>query len=82
MVSSVLTHAGFADWIATSPQDYLRIAGDLAADVERLRDLRRTLRDRFAASRAMDAAASTRELEQAYRQMWRRWCAGNVGMSG
>ena len=51
---------------------------DLAADPVRRADLRRTLRPRMAASPLTDGAQFTPDLEAAYRQMWRRWCAGEA----
>jgi predicted O-linked N-acetylglucosamine transferase (SPINDLY family) len=81
MVASVLTSSGLPQWIGTSPQAYIRIAGQMAGDIEGLRELRRTLRQRFAASRAMDGRAFANELEEAYRLMWRRWCAKDGGGS-
>jgi protein O-GlcNAc transferase len=37
--------------------------------------LRRGLRQRLEGSPLMDGAAFTRDVEQAYRRMWRKWCA-------
>jgi predicted O-linked N-acetylglucosamine transferase (SPINDLY family) len=71
-----LREAGLDDLIAESKDDYVRIAAALAADAKRRADLRRTLRPRLAASPLTDAKAFTPGLEQAYRQMWRRWCEG------
>ena len=73
--ASLLTRAGLPELVAASPDDYVRIAGDLAADLPRLAALRRDLRRRVAASPLVDASRHTRELEQAYRQLWARWCA-------
>ncbi|HVZ35551.1 MAG TPA: hypothetical protein VG963_24165, partial [Polyangiaceae bacterium] len=45
---------------------------------ERASDLattRRTLRARLLASPLLDHAGVTRDLEAAYREMWRSWCA-------
>ena len=55
---------------------YVEIAAALAADQERLGQLRLTLRERMAASPLRDEAGFTRELEAAYRSMWRAWCLG------
>ncbi len=67
---------GLDDLAATSPEDYVAIAAALSADVVRRETLRATLRPRMAASALCDAKAFTTSLEAAYRQMWRRWCAG------
>jgi protein O-GlcNAc transferase len=55
-------------------EQYISIAVKLAADVDRLERMRAGLRDRMRQSPLMDAVGLTRELEKAYRQMWRRWC--------
>jgi len=36
--------------------------------------LRATLRPRMEASVLVDATRFTRQIEEAYRAMWRRWC--------
>ena len=71
-----LAELGLTDLAASSADDYVRIAAELAADPDRRADLRRTLRPRMAASPLTDGAQFTPGLESAYRQMWRRWCAG------
>lgn len=41
-----------------------------------LANLRRTLRARLQASPLMDEAGFTKDLEHAFRRMWREYCAG------
>jgi predicted O-linked N-acetylglucosamine transferase (SPINDLY family) len=41
----------------------------------RLSELRATLRHRMADSPMSDAKAFARDVEEAYRMMWRKWCA-------
>ncbi len=71
---SLLTNLGLPELIAQTPADYVRIARDLAADRPRLSALRAGLRERLRASPLMDAARFTRNLEAAYRKIWREWC--------
>ncbi|MFI4977043.1 MAG: tetratricopeptide repeat protein [Caulobacterales bacterium] len=72
--ASILTQLGLQDLIATDVEGYVDIAASLAADRERLAELRATLRPRMAASPLTDAPAFARKLESAYRRMWTRWC--------
>jgi predicted O-linked N-acetylglucosamine transferase (SPINDLY family) len=72
---SRLTHAGLPEFIAADQDDYARIAVQLAADTNRLADLRSHLRSRMAASPLMDAPRFAQNVEAAYREMWRKWCA-------
>lgn len=72
--ASILTTAGLTEWIASSPQDYVRRAVDFS-NRELLANLRATLRPRLQASPLMDEGGFTRNLEDAYRRMWRQYCA-------
>jgi protein O-GlcNAc transferase len=72
--ASILATAGMGDWIAEDPDDYVRRAARFAGDCPMLADLRKTLRARMQASPLMDEAGFTRDLEDAYRRMWRQYC--------
>ncbi len=72
---SVLDSVGLSELIAADDDDYIRIAAGLAADAPRLAGLRGTLRQRLERSPMRDFAGFTRELEAAYRAMWKSWCA-------
>jgi predicted O-linked N-acetylglucosamine transferase (SPINDLY family) len=72
---SQLSNLGLTDLVAHSEDDFVRIATQLAGDIPRLAELRRTLRGRMEASVLMDGTAFARGIETAYRAMWREWCA-------
>jgi predicted O-linked N-acetylglucosamine transferase (SPINDLY family) len=72
---SILSNVGLPELVARDQEQYVEIAARLAADLPRLTDLRRTLRDRMQSSPLMDAPRFARHVEAAYREMWRRWCA-------
>ena len=72
---SALVNLRLQELIATSPARYVETAVQLAGDLDRLQALRATLRERMQASPLLDAAGFTRNLEDAYRQMWTRWCS-------
>jgi predicted O-linked N-acetylglucosamine transferase (SPINDLY family) len=71
---SILSNLGLAELAAHSTEQYLRIASELAHDQPRLAHLHATLRERMQGSPLMDARRFARNVEAAYRQMWRRWC--------
>ena len=74
--ASILSTAGLPEWITSSPEDYVRLAAEYARDEARLVGLRKSLRERLRRSPLMDEERFVRDLEAAYRQMWRQWCEG------
>ena len=74
--ASILASAGIADWIASSPEDYVRRAVAFAGDPALLANLRATLRARTQASPLMDEAGFAKDLERAFQAMWKEYCAG------
>jgi predicted O-linked N-acetylglucosamine transferase (SPINDLY family) len=75
LAASVLTQLGLKELIAVTPEEYITAAVKLASDLEVLSVLRSRLRQLMLASPLCDGKAFTRDLEAAYRIMWRRWCA-------
>jgi len=70
---SQLTNLGLPELVARTPEQYLQIAADLAGNLPRLAELRRTLRARMQASPLMDAPRFARNVERAYREMWKHF---------
>lgn len=62
---------------AESDEQFVRIAVDLARQLDRMIELRRTLRQRMLDSPLTDAPRFARGLEAAYRTAWQRWCEGS-----
>jgi predicted O-linked N-acetylglucosamine transferase (SPINDLY family) len=77
---SILSNAGLSELIAGSHDHYVEIATALAKDVERIAQYRATLRAQMAASPLMNAPQHACDIESAYRQMWRNWCAAPAGL--
>jgi predicted O-linked N-acetylglucosamine transferase (SPINDLY family) len=71
---SILSNVGLTDLIAQTSEQYVEIAASLAGNLPRVAELRRTLRQRMQDSPLMDGPRFVRNLELAYRQMWRAWC--------
>jgi predicted O-linked N-acetylglucosamine transferase (SPINDLY family) len=79
--TSMLANLGLTELVAPTPQAYVEIAGSLARDRARAAGLRRTLRQRFAASPLADYEKFTRALELAYRRMWQRRVSASLNIS-
>lgn len=75
---ALLKGVGLIELCAADEAEYVRIAVALADDLPRLNDLRMGMRERFIHSPMGDEAGLARDLEQAYRDMWRAWCARPV----
>jgi predicted O-linked N-acetylglucosamine transferase (SPINDLY family) len=79
---SLLSNVGLPELIAHSEEEYLSIAVELASDLPRLAALRAGLREKMKASPLMDGKRFAGDMEAAYRQMWRMWCASRSEQSG
>jgi len=71
---SQLTNLGLTDLVADTPDRFVQIAAELAGDLPRLSQLRAGLRERMQSSPLMDGKRFARNMEVAFRDMWRRWC--------
>lgn len=74
--ASLLNAAGFAEWIAETPSEYIAIAAKLTADTGGLENIRAGLRSRLAGSLLCDGKSFATRMESAYRKMWKSWCQG------
>jgi predicted O-linked N-acetylglucosamine transferase (SPINDLY family) len=75
---SIMSNVGLKELAASDYEQYVRIAVELARDLPRLENMRLTMRERMSQSALMDAAGFARNVEAAYRAMWRRWCGGSL----
>ncbi|MGH8402818.1 MAG: hypothetical protein ACRESO_05380 [Gammaproteobacteria bacterium] len=75
-----ILHAANLSELATETFDgFVEAATALAGDVEKLSELRASMRQRLLASPLMDHRAFARDLETAYRTMWRTRCKAAAG---
>ncbi len=74
----ILSNLGMADWIAADEDEYVACAVARAGDLPGLAALRAGLRERLLASPLCAADAFARNLEAAFRGMWRRYCDRNA----
>ena len=72
----VLASVGLRDWAVPTPEEYVALAVRWAKNLEELAQVRAGLRERMRAT-LCDSTQFTRRLEESYRIMWRRWCAGS-----
>ena len=71
---SQLCNVGLKELAADSPEQLVAIAIQLAGNLTRLTELRSTLRQRMERSPLMNGERFARNVEDAYRHMWREWC--------
>ncbi|MBF0136782.1 MAG: tetratricopeptide repeat protein [Magnetococcus sp. DMHC-1] len=73
--SSHLHNVDLAWLVTRSPEEYVETAVKLTNNLEELARLRHNLRVRMGRSPLCDGSRYTRNLETAYREVWRHWCA-------
>lgn len=79
--SSILKSMGLAEMVTASPEEYVKAAAFLAGIVGKIPGIRHNIRKAFQASPFMDERGFTGDLEAAYRDMWRSWCAKQGGVT-
>jgi protein O-GlcNAc transferase len=71
---SVMNAAGLPDFVAATPEDYLKIPALLAENFQLLAGIRAGLREHLAASPLIDNTGFARNVEKIYREIWAEWC--------
>jgi predicted O-linked N-acetylglucosamine transferase (SPINDLY family) len=71
---SMLCNAGLQQLVAASADAYVDIAVRLAGNPVELAELRMNLRTMLSGAPNTDGAACARNIEEAFRTMWRTWC--------
>jgi protein O-GlcNAc transferase len=72
---TVLTALGLEAYVADTRDEYVRKAQELASGGQKLAGLRDSLRATMRNSDLCDDRTFAQRVEEAYRTMWRRWCA-------
>ncbi|MDP6388809.1 MAG: hypothetical protein QF654_02810 [Alphaproteobacteria bacterium] len=67
---------GLPELATTDPGDYVKTAVELAGDRDRLVELRTSLRRTMLQSPLCDERGFAEGVKRAFREMWRRYCAG------
>lgn len=73
--AAILKRLGLDTLVGAKAKHYRSIAVDLAKNPARLADLRAGMRARLQGSPLCDRAGFARQIEAAYRDLWRAWCA-------
>ena len=68
--SSILSTLGHSEWVATSEDEYIQKAVNLASDIKKLNTIRGSLRKEMEQSPIMDHRGFVKKLEKVYKQMW------------
>jgi protein O-GlcNAc transferase len=71
---SILSRLGLEIFAAPSPEEYVAKAVAFASQLDALEQIRRALRSWMLKSPLCDPGRWALEMEQGFRQMWRRWC--------
>lgn len=71
---SLLSQISATEWIAKTKADYVALAVHMAQEPQQLLPIRQQLRQRMLQSPICNGEQFTREVEQAYRQVWRKAC--------
>ena len=71
--SSILSTLGHGEWVATSEDEYIQKAVNLASDFKKLNTIRGSLRKEMEQSPIMDHKGFVKKLEKVYKQMWENY---------
>ena len=71
--SSILSAIGHSEWIATTEDEYVQKAVNLASDIEKLDTIRGSLRKEIEKSPIMNHRGFVKKLEKVYKQMWENY---------
>ena len=75
LTASTLHAIGLSELVATSQDQYIKIASELGRDSALIIALRHSLRDRVKHSPVGDSGQYVRAVEILYRKFWEEWCA-------
>ena len=71
--ASILTNVGLTDFIAQDTDSYIKLAVEMAANTNYLKDIRKNLRERMQRASLCDAHSFASNIEAAYQEMWRKY---------
>lgn len=75
VAASIVTHAGYPQFVAQSSDNYVVLAHELARDLKKLNEMRLHMRDKLHKSKLCDGESYAQIVETAFQDMWKNWCA-------
>ncbi len=72
--ASILQNAGLEELVADNQMEYVKKIVQIASNKNLIQRYRSALREHLLKSRLMDGKAYMKELEEKYREIWRRFC--------
>jgi len=74
VATSLVTHIGHPEFAAGSYEHYIEIAKNLTSNIDKLNLIRKNLREQLINSSLCDGIEYAKNIEMAFRDMWKTWC--------
>jgi predicted O-linked N-acetylglucosamine transferase (SPINDLY family) len=74
VATSLVTHVGRSEFAAESYDQYIYIAKDLTNNIDNLNLIRHSLRPQLHGSSLCNGTEYAKNVEMAFRSMWKTWC--------
>jgi predicted O-linked N-acetylglucosamine transferase (SPINDLY family) len=78
---AIMQHLGLKQFIAEDADSYVALSQEMNEQLAQLAEVRTQLRQRFEQSRLAQGKLAAESLNDAFRQMWKRWCSGKQAKS-
>ncbi len=74
VATSLVTHIGHPEFSAETYDQYVDIAKDLTSNIDNLNSIRQSLRNQLSNSSLCNGTEYAKNIEAAFRDMWKTWC--------
>ena len=78
---SAMSNLGLADWVAYDDESYINNAVKFASNLAELAKIRIEMRETMINSPLMDEKGFASDVENAYLNMWKKWCREALNLS-
>ena len=76
--SSLLINAGLPEYVAHSPEEFVKIASEAAKNIQAIRKGKKAMRDQVKASPLMDTKSYAKKMGAFMEKAWRDYCASQA----